>query len=202
MNLETIVEGNFLVRENLELTQELFPVVTDAKDFKYFYSIYLNKGGVQPVSGYLTNDLKPGEDLGFKNDFQAYLGQHQIGRFSDLLFLLDYYRLIQVHGPKDYDQKQFRELEVVDDILIPSRGLVLWHYQLEQLFACFYQSQSKVIELRKAINQKQASVFQLLDSLKFKSGISLESVLNQRMLFPVTCSPNFKGAITLYQMED
>ena len=202
MNLEAILEGNFLVRENLELTQTIFSEVTDAKDFKYFYGIYFNKGGVQPVSGYLTNDLKPGEDLGFKTDFQNYLSQHQINGFSDLLFLLDYYRFIKVHGPKDNDQKKFRDLEVVDDILRPSRGLILWHYQLEQLFACFYQSQSKTIELRKALNQKRAFVFQLLDSLKFKSGISLRSVLNQRMLFPVTCSPNFKGAITLYQMED
>ena len=202
MNLETIEEGNFLIAENLELTRRLFPEVREVTKYKYFYSIHLNKGGVQPVSGYLTNDLKSGETPGLKTDFQDYLGQQQIKGFSDLLFLLDYYRLVQVHGQKDYDPNQFREEGVVDHILKPSRGLVLWHYQLEQLFACFYQSQGKAIELRKAINQKHAFVFDLLDSLKFKSGISLGSVLNQRMLFPVSCSPNFKGTLTLYQMED
>ena len=70
MNLEAILEGNFLVRENLELTQTIFSEVTDAKDFKYFYGIFLNKGGIEPVSGYLTNDLKSGKNSGLKLIFK------------------------------------------------------------------------------------------------------------------------------------
>ncbi len=198
MNAKTIVEGYFQVSKNLDLTRTLFPEVPEAKDFKYFYGIYLDDGEVHPVFGYLTNSLKPGETLGLKNDFRKYLSQHHPTGFSDLLFLLDHHRLEHIHGPIDYDHGQIQKTPVVDDILKPSKGLILWHYQLEQLFACFYQSQTKAIELRKAVNQKQAFVFELAETLEFKSGVSLGSILNDRMIFPVTCSPNLKGAITLY----
>jgi hypothetical protein len=198
MNSKTIFEGNFQVSKNLDLTRTLFPEVSETKDFKYFYGIYLDDGEVQPVFGYLTNSLKPGETLGLKNDFRKYLSQHHPTGFSDLLFLLDHHRLEHIHGPIDYDHGQIQKTPVVDDILKPSKGLILWHYQLEQLFACFYQSQTKAIELRKAVNQKQAFVFELAETLEFKSGVSLGSILNDRMIFPVTCSPNLKGAITLY----
>ena len=125
MNAKTIVEGYFQVSKNLDLTRTLFPEVPEAKDFKYFYGIYLDDGEVDPVFGHLTNSLKPGETLGLKNDFRKYLSQHHPTGFSDLLFLLDHHRLEHINGPIDYDHRQIQKMPVVDDILKPSKGLIL-----------------------------------------------------------------------------
>ena len=173
---EMLKERIFEVKEDLELTKKLFPDLGDLESYKYAYAIYIDKGRLEPVCGYLTDDLRGNQEPGFKDDFRAYLGKYQPASFFDLLFLLDvYYQSMQKFGyPVDWDHYQFKKLEVVDDILASSNGILLWHYQLEQLFSCFYRDPEKTVEARKAVNQKRAEVFDLAGKLKFELGTSLK----------------------------
>ena len=120
--------------------------------------------------------------------------------FQDLLFHLDsYYLAIQSLGhPFQWENHQFQEIKVVDDILGRSKGILLWHYQLEQLFGCFYRDHQKAVEARKAVNQKKAEVFDLAEKLKFEPGTSLNDIIWDRMVFSTTCYPNFRGTFTVF----
>jgi hypothetical protein len=82
--------------------------------------------------------------------------------------------------------------------LAGSKGILLWHYQLEQLFACIYRNPDKTKELRKALNQKKVEVFHLAESLIFKQARSLKHVITERLVFSVTSNANFPGALALF----
>jgi hypothetical protein len=89
-------------------------------------------------------------------------------------------------------------IKVIDDILTKSEEILLWHYQLEHLFSCFYRDHQKAVEARKAINLKRPYVFDLAEKLKFEPGSSLKDVIWDRMAFSVTCYPNFRGAFEIF----
>lgn len=199
--LEMLKERIFEVKKDLEVVKDLYPDLKDVESYKYAYAIYIDNGRLEPVCGYLTDDLRDNNQLGFKDAFRAYLAANQPKSFLDFLFLVDaYYQGRQKFGyPVDWDHYHFKKLAVVDDILARSKGILLWHYQLEQLFGCFYRDYEKAVEARRAVNQKRAEVFDLAENLKFNPGTSLKDVIQERMVFSVTCYPNLIGAVAIFR---
>jgi len=199
--LEMIKEKVFEIGKDLELARRLFPDLETVESFRYGYSVYIENDRIRPVFGSISDNLRENVGVGFKDDFRAYLAKHQPAGFLELLFLLDvYFQSRQKFGyPVDWDQYQFQKLEVVDEILAGSKGILLWHYQLEQLFGCFYLNPDKALEARKAVNAKKAEVFDLAEKLKFEPGTSLNDIIWDRMVFSVTCYPNLTGAVTLFR---
>ena len=203
MNLETIKERVFNVRKHPDLAKKLFPEFGSIKTsfFKKAYAIYIDDGIITPVCGYLTDWSKKAEEPGFKDGFRAYLARYRPENFADTLFVLDAYFLsMQSLGyPYRWEFCKFKKVEVVDDILGESKGILLWHHQMEQLFSCFFQEYDKDVELRKAVNKKGTEIFELAERLKFDYETTLNDVIRERMIFPVTCNPHFSGAHTLFR---
>lgn len=201
MDLETIKERIFKVRDHLDLAHALFPGFGRLKwSFKHAYAIYIDDGVVTPVFGYLTDSLEKGEGPGFFDDFKAYLKRYKPGTLRDTLFLLDAYSLSrEVLGyPYPWDLAKFNPVKAVDAILSESKGILLWDHQLDQLFHWFFPDYDQDIDLRKAVNHKRAEIFDLAAMLKFDSDISLNDVLKDRMVFSLTCKPDHSGAIRLF----
>jgi hypothetical protein len=198
--MEMIKERVFEVGKDPELAKALFPELDEIESYSYAYAIYIDTGKIEPVCGYLTDWLRGDEGPGFKDSFRAYLAKYRPRTLSDTVFLLDsYYLASQAFGqPIDWENYQFKKFQVVDDILAGSKAILLWHYQLEQLFGCFYRDPDKTRELRKAVNEKRVEPFDMAENLIFKTAGSLKDVIRERLVFHVTCCPNLRGAMTLF----
>jgi hypothetical protein len=199
MNLK---EQIFEVSSNLELAKSFFPEVNDLEAYHLAHCICI--GEDQVIAGTLSKELGEGESLGFMSCFSEYLKRSAPQTFKDFLFLLDFYRGRRVGRSVgdifDLMSHVFPKIQIVDEILEDSRGLLLWHHQLEHLFRAFYDDITKVVRLRKQINAKVPDAFDIAESLKF-DGISLADIVEERMVLGFTVSPNVKGASTLYKMS-
>lgn len=197
MDGEGITEGIFDVGKDFELVRRLFPEVDDIIAYKSAYAVYISKGNIRPIFGDLT--MERTDQSGHRTGFQAHLKNHQPKSVTDLVFLIDSYHLGLKRPGYTLNSGQFRDMGVVDQILKDSKGILLWHYQLDHLFGCFYRDWNKVIELRKDLNRKKTEVFALGEQLKFDQGNTLNDVLRERMVFSVTVYPNFQGGLALFQ---
>ena len=195
--VEGIRERIFDVKKESELVMKLFPEVDDVMGYESAYAVYVSNDDIHPIFGDLST--KRADEWRPRTGFQAHLKKHQPKCLTDLVFLIDSYHLGVNRPEYSLDSGLFRDMGVVDDILKDSKGTLLWHYQLDHLFGCFYQDWNRVIELRKDINRKKTEVFDLAEKLKFAQGTTLNDVIRERMIFSVTSPPNFRGALVLFQ---
>jgi hypothetical protein len=192
-----IVEKVFEIHDNLQLAENLFPEIENINDYSHAYSVYINNGGIAPLFGYISTTMEQKEVFGFKE----YLAEYETNNFMDLLFLVDAYHcsIRRFQRLIDHNQHNFNENDVVDSILKDSKGILLWHHQLENLFSLFYVDRDQAVKLRKDVNKKVADVFDLADTLRFAEGHSLKDIIDERMIYQNTCYPNFKGSLTLFK---
>ena len=197
MDGEGITEGIFDVERDFELVRRLFPEVDDVAAYKYAYAVYISNPNIHLIFGDLT--IERTDQSGHRTGFQAHLKKHQPKSMTDLVFLIDSYHLGLKRPGYTLDSGQFRDMGVVDQILKDSKGILLWHYQLDHLFGCFYRDWNKVVELRRDLNRKKTEVFDLGENLKFDQVTTLNDVIRERMIFSITSYPNFKGGLALFQ---
>lgn len=98
-------------------------------------------------------------------------------------------------------QRNFCALPSVDDLLHDSRGILLWHYQLESLCRLFEIHVGEAVAFRKGVNAKKAATMQHAGQMRFASGISLRDVIEERMVFGVTSHPSLCAARLLYNIS-
>jgi hypothetical protein len=80
-----------------------------------------------------------------------------------------------------------------------TKGKLLYHYQVEQLYRSITNSTvEEAIAFRKAINLKQPSAFEKAKTLLFPSGESFFEVLTKYRFRDFTLYPKIKEAIALY----
>ena len=159
-------------------------------------AVYLDGDAPTRIFGHLTDDHTPG----LRSDFCQHWHRHAPQRFNDVGFLIDTYRLGTLWSRPERNH-DFRALPAVDDLLRDSRGILLWHHQLENLYRLFEICAGDAVAFRKGVHAKKAKTFDAADRLQFASGISLSDVIWERMIFGVTSHPSFRAAPLLYNVS-
>lgn len=196
---KTLKERVFEIAAKPELAHALFPEIKDVAAYKYAYAVYLSKEIPVPVMGHVTNVLPESWKPGFMRDFRDFITFHPPRSFTDLAFLLDFYHFnaVRMHHRYEPNRLVFSPIGVINDMLKESRGVLLWHHQLENLLRLFVVDSVKVARLRKGINAQRRTAYDAARGMKLEK-TSLADIITERMLFFNTCSPNVQGALALF----
>ncbi|MDI6797281.1 MAG: hypothetical protein QMD09_10065 [Desulfatibacillaceae bacterium] len=199
-NLNKIKERVFEVSREPELANALFPGINALDKLQYAYAVYLAGAKPKLVLGHVANTLPRGWKTGYMGDFRNFIMRHPPRSFMDLVFLLDFFHFnsTRLHHRYDPNRLPFSSIGIVNNMLKESRGVLLWHYQLENLLRLFVEDSAKVAKLRKGINVQSQTAYDQAKGLQLTEKDSLDEVITERMLFFSTCSPNCRGAWVLF----
>ena len=207
--LDLIKEESFPVRDKPWL-KKFFPTEYLEHDW-YAHCIYTDfKGEIKliwgSVSPYCLEDKR-------SNGFINYIKKRRSNRFYEILLLLDLYTgsLLKESDSEPYPidpvtitnkfiQVQSNLGEVVTDLLKESTGIILWHYQLENLLNLFIMDRADVLSTRKGINAKRTEVFDRVMRFQINSSLTLMDFIMDRMYLGHTLYPNIRGAYLLYDL--
>lgn len=208
-NLNLIIEESFPVHEK-DWLKEFFP--DDCLNPKWYaYCIYTEKNNaVNLIWGSLSPYRLQGRP-GYS--FVDHLTKYNPDEFMELVFHLDIYTACllkefeQYVFLKDIDTiiGKFCQIESslskpVEALLKDSRGVVLWHYQLENLLNLFMMDRGDVLSIRKDINAKRAEVFDRVMRFRIDGSLTLMDFIMNRMYLGHTVYPNIRGAYLLYNL--
>lgn len=144
--------------------------------------------------------------------FKHYIKKRRSNRFHEILLLLDLYTgylrgadsepysIDPETITKHFIQVQSSMGEVVTDLLKESKGIILWHYQLENLLNLFIMDRADVLSTRKGINAKEASVFNRLERFHIDGSLTFTDFITNRMYLGYTVFPNVMGAHIVYDL--
>ena len=180
MKTGKIKEEVIKISSNLGLITALFTEIEDVERYDYAYVVYLDKPQPLLITGHLFYaDGREEQLLRTGKGFKEFLEGHTPRNFADTLFLL------HMFPHEDFAHYCFGDQPIISDILRESRGVLLWHYQLENLFRLFYLDNDKVVNLRKAINAKENAAYELSRALAITQ-VSLYEVVKERMVLGFT----------------
>jgi hypothetical protein len=199
---EKFIEQVFEIHPNVELARVLFPFLENIEDYQFAHCIYLDDKKLITGAVFTSPPEKP--STGFRNDFRDYLDKTNPGTFTDLLVRVDLYDgVIRGHCALpdlvDLTYRQFPRIPMVNELLEMSSGLLLWHHQLESLFALFLTDHARIVDARRGINMKNPEAFRLAKSLKLDENLTLEDIILERMILGAVKFPNIHGANILYR---
>lgn len=123
--------------------------------------------------------------------------------FDNILFLLTYYSSIS-ETPPDLlikKAKSFTSTPLLDEILKPSHGLLLYAHQFEQIYERVKNDfEIDAIEVRKGWNKKKPEIIAMTHSIELKPGFSFYDMLKERTIESnhFVWNVNFKGAKLLW----
>ncbi len=123
-----------------ELAKVLFPQIKNVERYKYAYAVYLGTPQPEIIFGHVASTLPKGMKKGFSRDFHRFIQRHPPRSFMDTVFLLDFYHFnaSRLHHRYAPNRLAFTPIGIVNDMLKDSRGVLLWHYQLEDLIRFSY----------------------------------------------------------------
>lgn len=134
-------------------------------------------------------------------ELREYLKQIAPSSLLDYLYAVDSYYESRIMGtllPENRSMK-FMSDSLVDDFLKPSRGILLWQFQLEALLQCFGLSRSEAKTFRRHVNQKRPSILERASRMRFDSGRSLRDVIEERLLFEGVVPGQWRAARILFE---
>jgi hypothetical protein len=90
--------------------------------------------------------------------------------------------------------------EFLDGIFAESRGYLAYNYQLEMLYRMITGCAPLTAEkFRQGLFKKACKAWEEAGIIRFPNGKSLKKVMDERMLGEFTFSPNYHGAMNLYE---
>lgn len=136
--------------------------------------------------------------------------QHLIPNgLPDWLYTVDTYRQSRILGKPLPGPEGIGPTgdSLVDEILDPSHGYLLWQFQLESLAQTLGLARQKSIRLRRHVNQKRPEPLRLLKEAphaegSFPSGLSLERVIKNRLLYDAALPGQWHAARLLLAAEE
>jgi hypothetical protein len=206
--LDLIKEESFPAKDKPWL-KKFFPTRCLERDW-YAHCIYTDfEGEIKLIWGSVSDCLEDERGNGFKH----YIKKRRSNRFYEILLLLDLYTgsLLKESDSEPYPidpatiTNQFIQVkssmgEVVTDLLKESKGIILWHYQFENLLNLFIMDRADVLSIRKGINTKEVSVFNRLERFHIDGSLTLIDFIMDRMYLGHTVYPNIRGAYLLYDL--
>ncbi|MEQ9104973.1 MAG: hypothetical protein RIE53_09755 [Rhodothermales bacterium] len=190
MNGKSIKEQVWQTAEEPKMTRHIFPEIQDPLSFKYGYAAYTDLE-VGVLEGYLSDTpIAIGPCV-----LSEHISKSDPRGLWDLVFALDTYFLTLLVGePRCTDNTGFVSVPTVDELLHPSRGLLIWKHQLEDLYRLFDTSNQRCVEFRRGINNKLPATLRKAQSLTFACGTSLGDVIEERSVFGVQTRPSLRAA--------
>lgn len=87
----------------------------------------------------------------------------------------------------------------VDDVLSSSKGILLWHHQLENLAQSLGFPRRKAIGLRRKVNQKHSAVLDTVQKYEFCSGRTLGEVIDDHLFYGCVVPGQWQAARRLLE---
>jgi len=135
--------------------------------------------------------------------FKEVLMQFPELNFDSILFALTLYGTAFHQNPHDIinSSKDFKSIPLIDDILKPTNGYVLFAHQFEQIYSRIPSaSETEVVTLRKDWNKKKPDAIELVKQTEITPGLSFYDLLLERTIEEnhFVWNANFKGAKLLW----
>lgn len=185
------------------LKEHYEPDVFDDEDNKYAYCLYIRLENEKKLIKSNLFSAKP-KKLDLMNigngQFINYLREYSPKDFEGLLFLIDAYPINIKALREDFYHGQSPLFEVMESILKPSQGIILWHYQLENILKLFFHP-TEVGLLRREFGGKIPETLEKLKSFSIDHSLSLVDFISNRMYVfrQYTKSPDIMGAYELFR---
>jgi len=137
-------------------------------------------------------------------DFKEVLRQLPELSFDSILFTLSLYGVISNKNPLDIikQSKKFKSIPLIDEILKPTYGFVLYAHQFEQIYSRIPSSSDlEIITLRKDWNKKKPEAIEIVKQTEIIKGFSFYDLLMERTVEEnhFVWNANFKGAKLLWE---
>lgn len=165
----------------------------------YAYCIYTERTSeIKLIRGNLMNPSVVAEWNRERNAFTRYLKKYHPRSFKETLFYLDLYP----HKPEeiigDFRAGRSTTAGAIESMLKDTRGILLWHHQLEDMINLFVRDRTEIIALRKGINAKRPEAIKSLTQIHIEKNLTLLDFIQNRMIRGYTRYPNVPGASVLY----
>ena len=124
--------------------------------------------------------------------------------FDSLLFTLSHYGVITDKNPLELisQSKKFKTIPLIDDILKPTYGYVLFAHQFEQIYSRIPSaSEIEIVTLRKDWNKKKPEAIEMVKQTAVMKGLSFYDLLLERTVEEnhFVWNANFKGTKLLWE---
>ena len=198
MNIDNIVVSIFKINVNSTESLNIAPFLNndDYDNATIAYTVHQRMKPRDII--YLYKFQGPESDIvrDFKKELSFFL-ESKPRTILDYAFFLDIFCPIRPEPTiLSLDYKPVGH-KVVDDILAPTRNLLIWNSQLEAILSLFYESESKVLDMRIGLNIRDVLVENRAKKLMLTENISVFDVFTERVI-NFTGLPNIKGAYRLY----
>lgn len=199
MNSLNLIKEEIFPVEDKSWIAKFFPEKLFGKPIQgrwYADCIYMERqGDIKLIKGSLIPDCKEEAE---RDVFVKYIQRYNPQSFKEILFFLDLYS-IELPDIRSYQPKS-KMAEVIESILEDSRGLLLWHHQLEDIISLFVRDRNNVVSIRKGVNAKRNEYIEALKQFKIDETTTLLEFINERMIGGHTRYPNIQGAFVLYEL--
>lgn len=193
-NVVSIRDTNFICYAAIKEYQKHLQLNND--DFEWVHIVYTIKQE-KPVVFYIRFLSLPIEVP--PTNFKSHLQQIDTTLFAEVLFLVTYYGFFNQDSENLALLKETKKGKCFTYYFNDTFGKLLYHYQLEQLYAALTQStQEEAITFRKAINLKRHNTFEKAKTIFLPTGESLYDVIKEYRYREFTLYPKLKEAIALY----
>lgn len=200
MNSLNLIKEEIFPIEDKSWIAKFFPEKLFDKPIKgrwYADCIYMERQGeIKLIRGTLTPDCKEKAE---RYAFVKYIQRYNPQSFKEILFFLDLYPFELPDINRLYQSKS-KMAEVIESIIEDSRGLILWHYQLEDIISLFVRDRNRVVSIRKGVNAKRNEDIEALKQIKIEKFTTLLNFINERILRGFTRYPNIQGACVFYEL--
>ena len=202
-NVDKITEEIFIMSSNRRLAVHLLGVVNedDFEEATILHAVYTNDAR-DLICHHKFKGVESDVKRSFKDELSYFLKEYkpESKGIKDYLFFLGAFNPVNESPTiQNISRYEFREHSVLSDILEDTRGILIFHKQLEELCSLFCQYESCVRSLREALNCKVKRYENIAKEYKFNENLSLYDVASSRMLLGKTVKPNYKGAYILFK---
>ena len=134
-----------------------------------------------------------------EKSFKYYLLNSDLESFNELLYLVTLYS----HCCFDKDSSWFSNKpinsELISSYLSKSKGKLVYHYQLEQMYLSLKNSSiENAIVFRKSINLKRKSAFEEAKLIPSPNGNTLLEIIEEYRIKDFTLYPKIKETLELF----
>jgi hypothetical protein len=189
----------------LEKSNSEIDALSNELNVEYFYEFLISVDLPKPI---IFIHSKGGESLSSRVSqlppLKELLSHLPELNYDSILFALTFYRTISKCNPIDLinNSKAFKTLPLLDDILKPTYGYILYAHQFEQIYSKLPStSEIEAITLRKDWNKKKPEAIEYVKQIKISDGFSFYDLVLERTVEEnhFVWNANFKGADLLWK---
>ena len=168
--------------------------------YPYAFVSYIDQGQKR----YIHCDVLRESEYSQEQKLVDLLAKQDPKNFSDLLYIVSFYDPINhwdmIRPVPAFAPCLAQPDEFLDQVLLESRGYLAYNHQLEMLYQMLTGCiPMQAINFRKALGKQEACAWMETEIHRFSNGKTLKNVMDERMLGVFTFSPNYHGAMNLYE---